>query len=43
MSVDALTEKDLKDLEFGLNHMVDCVAFSLLEPRDVSNLRKYDS
>lgn len=41
LSVDALTEKDLKDLEFGLKHQVDYVALSFVrEPRDITRLRE---
>jgi pyruvate kinase len=41
LSVDCLTEKDLRDLEFGLAHGVDYVALSFVRrPEDIKRLRE---
>jgi pyruvate kinase len=40
LSIPALTEKDRKDLEFGLNHGVDAVAFSFVRTAADINLGK---
>lgn len=41
LSVCAITEKDKKDLEFGLKHKVDFVALSFVRnPKDIDLLRK---
>jgi pyruvate kinase len=41
LSVDCLTEKDLKDLEFGMKHHVDYVALSFVRrPEDIKRLRE---
>jgi pyruvate kinase len=40
LSIPALTEKDRKDLEFGLNHGVDAVAFSFVRTAADVNLGK---
>jgi pyruvate kinase len=41
LSVRSLTEKDLKDLEFGLKNEVDFVALSFVRrPEDISDLRE---
>lgn len=38
-SAPSLTPKDLRDLEFGLEHEVDCIALSFVrDPEDVSDL-----
>src|SRR3989344_5999645 len=40
LSVKSLTEKDLKDLEFGLKHDVDFIALSFVRrPEDIDELR----
>jgi pyruvate kinase len=41
LTVPSLTEKDLKDLEFGLNHGIDWVALSFVRrPEDIIELKK---
>lgn len=41
LQVDCLTEKDLKDLAFGLEHQVDVIALSFVRfPSDVRRLRE---
>ncbi len=41
LAVDCLTEKDLKDLEFGLSHQVDYVALSFVRhAKDIRRLRE---
>jgi pyruvate kinase len=41
LSVEALTEKDRKDLEFGLEHGVDYIALSFVQkPGDVNTLKQ---
>ncbi len=41
LSISSLTAKDLKDLDFGLKHKVDFVAFSFAQgPEDIIRLRK---
>lgn len=40
LSIKSLTEKDLKDLEFGLKHNVDFIALSFVRrPEDIDELR----
>lgn len=41
LSVSSLTEKDMKDLEFGITNDVDFIALSFVRnPEDISNLRQ---
>lgn len=41
LAVDCLTEKDLKDLEFGLANNVDCIALSFVrQAKDIRRLRE---
>lgn len=41
LAVDCLTEKDLRDLEFGLANQVDCVALSFVRhAKDIRRLRE---